>query len=97
MRRRKDTKAAIVGVYEARAVCVRGATLDSRVASLIGSGKRDGGRRGAMWVCALWCHLASALMMGGHAQFNRTSRLFSRQLPSSHPPPWRVGWEGKRH
>ena len=35
MRRLKDNKAALANVQEARAVCVRGATLDSRVASLI--------------------------------------------------------------
>ena len=90
MRRRKDTKAAIVDVNEARAVCVRGATLDSRVASLIGSvGAYCAMARSV--VVLVWCHVASVLMMRRHAQFNRNLRLFSRDFPSPSPS-CRVGW-----
>ena len=79
MRRRKDTKAAIVDVHEARAVCVRGATLDSRVASQIGSvgAIKKAKERGGAWLVPRVC---TVLMMRPSSHYTRNMRLFSRDF-----------------
>jgi hypothetical protein len=84
MRRRKDTKAAIVDVHEARAVCVRGSTLDSRVASLNWECGCDQEGKGAWWclvgASCLYCAY-DATIVALHAHYAPLLARFSH-LPA---------------